>query len=161
MEVTTVKQNPGIRFRVAGILMREGKILIQKGITDEEYALPKGHVEMFEKSEETLIREFKEEMNAEITVRKLLWIQERMGEWNNGKHHHICFYYQIDIADESEIPLHGVFHSSYGNDSEIEFSWVGIDKIKEMKFFPVYIKSRLNNLPYGIERFVEQEIYRQ
>ncbi|MBL8006877.1 MAG: NUDIX domain-containing protein [Ignavibacteria bacterium] len=89
MEVTTVKQNPGIRFRVAGILMREGKILIQRGITDEEYALPGGHVEMFERSEETLIREFKEEMNVEITVRKFCGFRN---VWENGIMENIIIY---------------------------------------------------------------------
>lgn len=159
MTSTISRQNPHISFRVAGILIKKGKILIQRGINDEEYALPGGHVEMFERSEDTLIREFKEEINAEINISRLLWIQEHMAEWNQQKYHEICFYFLIDIPDETVIPSNRIFYSCAGNDSEIEFSWVETEKIMDLKFYPVYIKSRLNNLPDGIEKFVEQEIF--
>lgn len=31
-------------FRSAGVLLHEGKILLQRGVEDTEYALPGGHV---------------------------------------------------------------------------------------------------------------------
>ena len=145
-------------FRIVGLLMKNNKILVQRGVHDDAYALPGGHVEMFERSEDTLIREFKEEMNVEIIVERLLWIQEHMSEWNGRQHHSLCFYYLIDINDSQDLPLDGIFYSQKGNDSEIEFSWVDIDKVKDMNFYPIFIREKLSNLPTSIERFVEQEI---
>lgn len=145
-------------FRIAGVLIRNRAVLVQSGIDDDAFALPGGHVEMFERSEDTLIREFKEEMNADIKVNRLLWIQEHMSEWGNRKHHSLCFYYLIDLEKDTKIPLKGTFYSEKNNDSEIEFSWVGIDELKERKFFPIFMKDKLNSLPSTPERFVEQEI---
>lgn len=49
-------------YRVAGILLRDNKILLQKPTSDTGYALPGGHVEFGETSTQTLVREFKEEI---------------------------------------------------------------------------------------------------
>lgn len=145
-------------FRVAGILIRNGKILIQRAIKDKAYSLPGGRVEIFEQTENTLLREWKEEMSADIRIERLLWIQEQFAKWEDGKKHHcLCFYYLVSLKEPSNIPLEGNFYSEQDNDSEIEFSWVEIDKIKEMKFYPVFARTRLNNLPIHIERIVEYE----
>lgn len=39
-----VEENRIHNFRSAGVLLNEGKILLQRGVEDTEYALPGGHV---------------------------------------------------------------------------------------------------------------------
>ena len=58
-------------YRVAGILMHEGKILLQKPVNDD-FAIPGGHVMSFETSKETLVREFREEICADVEVGDLI-----------------------------------------------------------------------------------------
>ena len=55
-------------YRVAGICVQNGKVLLQKPTNDNAHAFPGGHVEFGETNEETLIREFKEEIGANIRV---------------------------------------------------------------------------------------------
>ena len=63
-------------YRVAGVLLHSGKVLLQKSKNDTGYAIPGGHVALGETSEETLVREFKEEINADIKVGSLKWVGE-------------------------------------------------------------------------------------
>ena len=63
-------------YRVAGIAVQNGKVLLQKPTNEDFYAFPGGHVEFGETNEETLIREFKEEIGADIKVGDLQWVAE-------------------------------------------------------------------------------------
>ena len=51
-------------YRIAGILIHDGKILLQKPLNDDGYSLPGGHVAFNETSNVTLIREFKEHIKT-------------------------------------------------------------------------------------------------
>jgi ADP-ribose pyrophosphatase YjhB (NUDIX family) len=70
-------------YRVAWILIRDGKILLQKPKNDNGYSIPGGHVSFGELSSETLIREFKEEMNADIKIKRLVMVGENFWPWGN------------------------------------------------------------------------------
>ena len=58
-------------YRVAGIAVCDGKVLLQKPTNENSFAFPGGHVSFGETNEETLLREFKEETGAEISVGEL------------------------------------------------------------------------------------------
>jgi len=49
-------------YRTAGILVHDGKVLLQKPNDSEDFAFPGGHVAFGETNAETLVREFKEEV---------------------------------------------------------------------------------------------------
>lgn len=53
-------------YRVGGVLIHNGKLLMQNSVDNEGYSFVGGHALFGETTEETLIREFKEELNAEI-----------------------------------------------------------------------------------------------
>ena len=54
-------------YRVTGICIQDGKVLLQKPTNDDGFAFPGGHVALGETNEETLIRELQlEGRNFEI-----------------------------------------------------------------------------------------------
>jgi len=63
-------------YRVAGILIKDEKILLHRPMNDTGYSFPGGHVSFGETNEETLIREFREEIAADIQVGELQWVAE-------------------------------------------------------------------------------------
>lgn len=63
-------------YRIAGVLIHNGFVLLQKPVDDDGYSIPGGHVDFGETSDTTLIREFKEEINADIKVGKLIAVGE-------------------------------------------------------------------------------------
>ena len=75
-----------------GILIRNGKILLQRPKNDD-YSIIGGHVAAMETSIETLKREFEEELHTKIEVDNLLAIGEIYFPWGKRPCHQICLYY--------------------------------------------------------------------
>ncbi|HHY24608.1 MAG TPA: NUDIX domain-containing protein [Clostridiaceae bacterium] len=87
--------------RVAGIYIRDSKVLLQKPNNDTRYAFPGGHIELGEINEDALICEFKEEIGAGIKVKKIKWAAEIFFSWGDKPCHQICLYYMIELADDT------------------------------------------------------------
>lgn len=145
-------------YRVAGILIHNGCVLLQCPEGDTAHAFPGGHVKLGETNEQTLIREFMEEMAAEITVGNLDWIAEMFFPWGDRKYHQISLYYRVHLKDGCNIPMSGSFLSTEKK-SGIIFYWVPIEKAVELELYPVEAKKLLLNLSDDkkIEHFVSYD----
>lgn len=149
-------------YRVAGLLIHNNRILLQRPINDSGYALPGGHVELGETNEETLIREIKEEINADIRVDSLQWVGEIFFPWPSGKKpcHQICLYYKIELEDDKCIPLEGKFWGTEQLENgsfKLEFSWVDISSISNIELYPVDAKRLIAEGFQGVKHFVYKE----
>lgn len=146
-------------YRVAGIAVQNGKVLLQKPTNEDFYAFPGGHVEFGETNEETLIREFKEEIDADIAVKNLKWVAEAFFPWGEKPCHQICLYYAIDITDES-VPKEGMFMAKEhleGRNFDLEFHWMPIEKTGEIEIYPTDAKELLKDLEGEVKHFVYKE----
>ena len=124
--------------RVGGILIRDGKILLQKPIHDD-YAIIGGHVSRLETTEATLKREFFEELHADIQVEKLLAVGEIFFPWGSRPCHQIAFYYQVALADTAAIPLDGSFWGFDDLDEQridLEYCWVPLEQLPQLTVYP-------------------------
>jgi len=68
------------RIRVAGICFLDNKLLLitHKKNNKEYWVVPGGRVEFSEPAEQTLIREYNEELNLDIKVQKFLFYNESL-----------------------------------------------------------------------------------
>ena len=136
-------------LRTVGVLIRDNKLLVQRDREGNEYALPGGHVKIGETTEEALIREFKEETDADIKCVRLLWTEECFWEWNRKQAHNISFYYLIELCDGSDIPNISEFVPHKDN-CNVLIGWVPIEQLNIITIYPEFLKNeidRLNDLP--------------
>lgn len=147
-------------YRVGGILIRENKILLQRPKNDD-YSIIGGHVAVMETSQETLKREFKEELHANIEVGDLFAIGEIYFPWGKRPCHQICLYYKVDLKDES-IPLDGIFHGYDELDNEridLDFCWVSLEDLRNgIKMYPLELVPHLLTNNDNIVHFVSRQI---
>ncbi|MCE5168364.1 GNAT family N-acetyltransferase [Paenibacillus profundus] len=147
-------------YRVAGLLMQNDKILLQRPNNDTGYAFPGGHVSFGETHEETLIREFKEEMGVNIKVGSLKWVGELFFPWGNKDCQQICLFYLISLADETEIPLSGSFWGTEQLENQtfkLEFSWMPLSDILKTELYPIESKQLLTKYSDTVEHFISIE----
>ena len=120
-------------------MIRDDKILLQS-LQNDDYAIIGGHVSSLETTRETLKREYKEELHADIAVEDLLAVGEVFIPWENKPCHQVCFYYKIHLCDENSIPLDGVFHGYDELDNQrigLDFCWVPLNELKNgLKVYP-------------------------
>lgn len=146
-------------YRVAGIAVQDGKVLLQKPTNEDSYAFPGGHVEFGETNEETLIREFREEIGADISVGELEWVAEVFFPWGESPCHQICLFYSIEITDDN-IPKDGMFMAKEhieGRNFELEFHWIPVEKTAELEIYPPDSAKLLSELGKGTKHFVYKE----
>ena len=141
-------------FRVAGILFNKNKVLVHRLLNDDFYAFPGGRVEMFEITENTIVREMKEELGINVTVNRLLWVCEHLFTHNDSKYHEICFYYFIECNDNNFLEKEDLFYISEGS-NEFEFRWVAVADIRDHVIYPTFIKDKIGDLPVNIEWIVD------
>lgn len=145
-------------YRVAGVCVRDGKILLQKPDKDSGYALPGGHSAFGETNEQTLVREFGEEIGAEISVGGLRWVAEIFFPVGDKKVHQICLYYNLEIL--KGIPDGNVFASSepanekYG---KLYFYWIPISQLGSIEVYPTNVASLLADESGDVKHFVYRE----
>lgn len=146
-------------YRVAGICIQDGKVLLQKPTNDTAFAFPGGHVTFGESNEQTLMREFQEEIGADISVGDLKWVGEIFFPWNNKPCHQICLYYIVEINSEN-IPTQGMFMGQEqieGQKFKLEFHWVPLDELKNIEVYPTNIAELMNHMEYGVQHFIYRE----
>ena len=147
-------------YRVAGILIKDGRVLLQKPSNDPGYAFPGGHVSLGETNAQTLEREFCEEIGAEVTVGPLAWVGELFFPWGDRSCHQICLYYLVSLTEESSIPLNGTFQgveNLEGQSFHMNFVWVDINRTEELELYPTQAKILLQQ---GFDR-TTHFIYRE
>lgn len=147
-------------YRVAGILVQNGKVLVQKPNDSDAYAFPGGHVSFGETNAETLIREFKEEVGVEIEVSELKWVEENFFQWGDKPCHQISLSHLVKLKGAAQIPLDGRFiNKEYDEDDEkaIYFYWIPLDEVKNINVYPANAAELLGCLDEGVKHFICRE----
>ena len=145
-------------YRIQGVLIRNGKALLQR--CGEDYALIGGHVAAFETTAETLVREFKEEIHADIEVDGLIGVGEVFFPWGDKPCHQIGLYYNVHLSDESQIPLDGVFHGYDdlgGERIDLDFCWVPLEELENIAVYPPQIVPHILSGSREVLHFVYKE----
>lgn len=110
------------RIRVAGILLKDNKILFVKHRKNNEeyYLLPGGGVDFGESFEIALKREFMEEVNLEVEVDKLCFISEGIDP--KGEKHIVSMFFLVNyVSGELKVPdEERIIGVEYLNDEDIE-----------------------------------------
>ncbi len=93
-----------IRIRVAGILVKDGQILLvrHEKIGKIYWLIPGGGVDFGESAEEALKREFREEVGLDIKVGKLVLVHDSIPP---NRHRQVLNLYFLVTAEKFEIKV--------------------------------------------------------
>jgi len=141
------------RANTLGVLIHKGRILLeeQTGIHSKGegtfYRPIGGTIELGERSEETLVREYKEEINAEISIVHYLTCTENIYKIGDRIGHEITQIYLVEFTDKA----------LYDKDSFIVTEG---DKITKAIWVPIndVILSDIIVYPNGLKEILEDLI---
>lgn len=147
-------------YRVAGVLIHEGRILLQQLSGGEGYAIPGGHVSLGEEGEAALIREFWEELSADIRIERPVFFGEIFIPWDHRPCHQLCMYYLVSLKDPAQIPTRGdiaVNDELDGKIHRLTFRWLPLEELDSVTVYPTTIQPLLKNPPAGLTPFIYRE----
>ena len=135
-----------IRPIVLGIVKKENKILVSEGYDEVKnkvfYRSIGGGIEFLEDSKEALKREFKEELNIDISVGDFLGIAENIFTYNGKNAHELILFYNVNIKNEDYKEKYHIIDDN----CETDAMWIDINKFKnkELKLYPEQMFKYLN-----------------
>ncbi len=118
------------------IIIVEGKVLCQRNVENDEFALPGGHIEKGETVRETLIRELKEETGMPIFVGKLTYINENFFQQDGEEIHEIGFYFLSSVI--GDVP-----ETIESREEHIDFRFIDLDHLEDNEVYPRFLRTVL------------------
>ncbi|HFK1457591.1 TPA: NUDIX domain-containing protein [Bacillus cereus] len=102
---------------VRAVMIKDKKLLVAEYI-GHHYFLPGGHVEVGESAENALIRELREELGVNCSIKQFLGVIENKWEDREVLHHEINHIFEIDSQE-----LHIDFIPK-SKESHLAFHWI-------------------------------------
>jgi ADP-ribose pyrophosphatase YjhB (NUDIX family) len=144
-------------YRVAGIAVHAGHVLLHRAATDSFWSLPGGRCELQESSGLALARELREECATPVTVERLVWVAELFFGPVERRWHELGFYYLVSFPPGS--PWLDVNTTFAGAEESLPlvFQWFPLAAAAQLPLYPLFLRSRLHRLPPAVEHIVSDE----
>ncbi|TWT27427.1 NUDIX hydrolase [Planomicrobium sp. CPCC 101110] len=152
MDATFKVKNAVFNYRVAGIWIENGHVLLHKQASDSHWALPGGRAQVLEDSRSCLAREMAEELDVVVEADRLLWTVENFFTYGGKKFHEIGFYYLICGAQNPLIFQTGPFFGPEGD--RLVYQWIPLPKISEVALYPEFLREALTELPEATQHLI-------
>ncbi len=152
--ITFDRGNVRFNYRITGVVIVDGKVLLQRNAGEEVWFMPGGRAELGEPAEETLRREMREELGVDIVVERLLWVVENFFEIADTKFHELGLFFLMSFPGNAS--LVDTDRSILIKDSgyEFVFQWHSLDMLDDIVLVPWFLKTALKALPETIQHIV-------
>jgi 8-oxo-dGTP pyrophosphatase MutT (NUDIX family) len=146
-------------YRVAGIALRHGHVLVCREDDDDYTMLPGGRVEMGEPSPVALAREIAEELHSVAITVALAYTVENFFERAGQQFHELAAYYRVDLPEAFPFAEAGVVFETEDEGHQLRFEWVDVagDGLNRVNLLPVWIREKLWTLPASPEHLIMRE----
>ncbi len=146
-------------FRIAGLALRDGHVLVHRATHELFWTFPGGRAEIGETSAETLGREMVEELCVEVEVGRLLWVVENFFHFEKREWHELGFYYLMQLPEAFPFKTGEIVHRLKDGKSDLEFMWVPAttEFLKTLPLQPDFIPERIALLPAVAEHVIWRE----
>lgn len=114
-----MRGKPIVRVGARCIVVRKGRVLVQRAGDDPAYRLPGGRLEALETLEQCAKREMLEELGVDVDIAGLAFVNENFYWYRGRLYHEIMFYYNCKMRGE---PVRGRVPG-------LTFEWKSLDEL--------------------------------
>ena len=132
-------------YRVGGIALHDGRVLVEHAVGQGFCFLPGGRVEFGESAVEALRREAIEELGESAKVDRLLIVADNFFELDGRRYQEVNLYFLIKLDDDS--PIRGRDGRFAGAESSIVLEWISVDELEQANLKPTFLPEHIRTLP--------------
>ena len=145
-------------YRVAGVAIHEGSVLLHRAQHDPYWTLPGGRAEHGETAEQTIRREMREELATDVDVVRLLWLAENFFDLNGLVYHELALYFLIRFPENS-LPLASRAFDRNEAGVPFQFEWHPLhhQTLQQLPLFPAFLPQGLTELPASVVHIVQRD----
>jgi ADP-ribose pyrophosphatase YjhB (NUDIX family) len=141
-------------YRIAGVAIHKGRVLVHRGEQDDFWALPGGRGEFMERATDTLRREMHEEIDVVVGIGRLLWVVEDFFEFQERSFHELALYFLMTLPMDCPLLAQDRFYGVEERNRLI-FEWHNLDELPALKLYPAFLRTGLQKLPQTPRHVVE------
>ena len=142
-------------YRVGGIAVHDGYLLVEHNTRHGHCFVPGGRVEYGESAAEALARELYEELGEEVEVGRLVLVTDNFFEQGNQRYQEAALYFLVHFAPGSKTPgRRGRFEA--GEPGTV-FQWIRIEEAEQARLLPALLRERVGALPQTPEYLVQRD----
>lgn len=145
MDISIRSPGGAFNYRAAAIIVHEGRILILRDEGIPHDYLPGGRVQLHEPAEAALARELREELDIGLSAHRLAFMAESFFTIDSVRYHEMCLYFLMEAPPEL-LRRGDRFTRTEGAEVH-HFRWVKFEELRDLSFFPVFLKERIFSLP--------------
>ncbi|HEY7033237.1 MAG TPA: NUDIX domain-containing protein [Thermomicrobiales bacterium] len=153
--------NGCFNYRTAAAVVHDAHVLLCREADGDSWFLPGGRCEMMESSQVAVKRELREELGAEGTVERLLWVVENFFVFNKRRFHEIGLYFLVSLPIGSPLldkTQSIAFREAIGID--LEARWFRLTEVPATNLQPAFLRTELSELPEVPRHVVFDEVGR-
>ena len=155
MDLTFKSPEGAFNYRVAAIIVNDGRLLVLQDEGIPHDYLPGGRVHLGEPAEAALARELREELDIALPPHRLVFMAESFFTLMGTRYHELCLYHLMDAP--TELLARGESFTRVEGDEVHHFRWVKFDQLSKLSFFPIFLKERIFSLPDAPEFISHQD----
>ncbi|HKP52277.1 MAG TPA: NUDIX domain-containing protein [Chloroflexia bacterium] len=149
--ITFKSERSAFNYRIVGVALHEGRVLLHKGESEDFWTLPGGRAELGEPATETLKREMREELEVEVEIERLLWVVENFFTYLDRSWHELALYFLMSLPHDSALqkqtsPFYG-YEDLQAERMLLIFEWHPLDSLDNITLLPSFLKQGLKALP--------------
>jgi ADP-ribose pyrophosphatase YjhB (NUDIX family) len=153
-------QQAHFTYRVAGVCIEDGSVLLNQPEGGDFWFLPGGRAEIMESSEVALRREMREELGAfgDLEITRLLWVVENFFRNDKGQpEHELGLYYQVALLGQSALADKRQTFRSIDAGTTMLYRWFPLAALDALPLYPAFLKTGLHNLPSQMQHIIHTD----
>ena len=132
-------------YRVGGIAIHDGRVLVEQAIGKGFCFLPGGRVEFGENASDALRREVREELGEPATIGRLLITADNFFDLDGRRIQEVSLYFLVELDEDS--PILGRDGMFEGAEPNVVLEWILVDELGRANLKPEFLHEQVRDLP--------------
>ena len=134
-------------YRVAAVIVQDGRVLAQR-IGDHRFlCLPGGRVELGESADVAFDREMEEEIGVPVRRERLLWVIENFFTHEAIAYHELGLYFLASLPDGCNQATGDPWTGAEVDGTPLHFQWLPFSQTRAANLNPSFLCDALPSLP--------------
>ena len=132
-------------YRVGGIAVHEGRLLVEHNVKYGFCFAPGGRVEYGENAVQALSRELEEELGGGVQIGRLAIVYDLLFELDGVRYQEAGLYFVVEFDPSHPIlGREGLFEAAEPN---LVYQWLPLDELEEAELFPRFFRELVLDIP--------------
>ncbi len=143
-------------YRVGGIAVHDGRLLVEHNVRHGFCFVPGGRVEYGEHAVQALSRELDEEFGGDVRIGRLVVVSDNLFELDGIRYQEAGLYFLMEFdPGHYIIGREGKFEAEEPN---LVYQWLSLNELGEVELYPRFLRDLVRNIPQTPKYVIQSDI---